>query len=97
MGRLTRTSRERDRALEQRLRIRDLSIAIAAAGTIVFAGVAAATIPGHAATSSSASSGGSSGTSPASSGSSSSGSLQAPLQLPTSAPAGSGGVVTGGS
>ena len=93
--------RVRDRALEQRLRIRDLSIALASAGTIIFASVAAATIPGHTAQTGGSQASGqvpSGGTSPLVSGSASSGGgLQPPQNLPTQGQGSGGGVVTGGS
>jgi uncharacterized membrane protein len=97
---------ERDRALELRAHIRNLSIGLAAAGTAVFAAVAATTLPGHAATGSQLQppnqlpiAGQSVGTvvtggSTASS-ATSSGGLQPPSQLPSLGQG--GGVVTGGS
>jgi hypothetical protein len=103
---------DRDRALELRGRIRDLTIAVAAGGTVFLAAVAAATLPGH----SSSTAGGlqqpgqapgsSSGGSGLVTGGSSLGSqgtaanngssLQQPAQLPSSG-LGGGGLVTGGS
>jgi hypothetical protein len=83
-----RNRAERDRALELRAHIRNLSIGLAAAGTLVFAAAAATTLPGHAAT----------GGSPVASATGSgtfSGGLQPPSQLPSLGQG--GGVVTGGS
>jgi hypothetical protein len=107
---VTRNHAERDRALERRAHIRNLSIGLAAAGTAVFAAVAATTLPGHAAMGSqlqppnqppiagqsvgSVVTGGSTASSATGSGTSSSG-LQAPSQLPSLGQG--GGVVTGGS
>jgi hypothetical protein len=105
-----RHSAERDRALDLRTQIRNLSIGLAAAGTAVFAAVAATTLPGHAAIGSqlqppnqlpvagqsvgSVVTGGSTASSATGSGTSSGG-LQPPSQLPS---LGQGaGVVTGGS
>jgi len=101
---------ERDRALELRAHIRNLSIGLATAGTAVFAAVAATTLPGHAATGSqlqppnqlpiagqsvgSVVTGGSTASRVTGSGTSSSG-LQPPSQLPSLGQG--GGVVTGGS
>ncbi|MGD0372751.1 MAG: hypothetical protein ABSC16_13775 [Candidatus Dormibacteria bacterium] len=102
---MRRNRAERDRALELRAHIRNLSIGLAAAGTAVFAVVAASTLPGHAATGGqlqppnqlpatgqsvgSVVTGGSTASSTAGSG------LQAPSQLPSLGQG--GGVVTGGS
>jgi uncharacterized membrane protein len=103
---VTRHGAERDRALNLRTQIRNLSIGLAAGGTAVFAAVAATTLPGHAATNSqlqapnqlpvAGQSVGSvvTGGSTASSGSSGGG-LQPPSQLPSLGQG--GGVVTGGS
>ena len=107
---MRRHSAERDRALDLRTQIRNLSIGLAAAGTAAFAAVAATTLPGHAATGSqlqppnqppiagqsvgSVVTGGSTASSATGSGTSSSG-LQAPSQLPSLGQG--GGVVTGGS
>ena len=107
---MTRHGAERDRALDLRTQIRNLSIGLAAAGTAVFAAVAATTLPGHAATSSqlqapnqlpiagqgagSVVTGGSTASS-GTGGGSSSGALQPPSQLPSLGQG--GGVVTGGS
>jgi hypothetical protein len=101
---------ERDRALELRAHIRNLSIGLAAAGTAVFAAVAATTLPGHAATGSQLQppnqlpiagqsvgtvvTGGST-TSSVTGSATSSGGLQPPSQLPSLGQG--GGVVTGGS
>lgn len=107
-----RRSRERDRALELRAHVRDASIALAAAGTIVLAGVAAATLPGTSPSGTglqapgqppaaaqgggSAVSGGS--TVPGSTGGGGTGSgLQAPAQPPGSAQGGGISGVTGAS
>ncbi len=85
---MTRHSAERDRALDLRTKIRDFSIGLAAAGTLMFAAVAATTLPGHAATSGSTASS-------ATGSATSSGGLQPPSQLPSLGQG--GGVVTGGS
>ncbi|MGA8015600.1 MAG: hypothetical protein WCB85_06755 [Candidatus Dormiibacterota bacterium] len=87
------SSRDRDRALDLRTRIRDYCIALAVAGTAVFALVAAATLPGRS-TAGTAASQGSSQAAAQSAGTAGSG-LQAPSQLPTQGQG--GGVVTGGS
>jgi hypothetical protein len=105
-----RHSAERDRALDLRTQIRNLSIGLAAAGTAAFAAVAATTLPGHAATGSqlqppnqlpiagqsvgSVVTGGSTASSATGSGTNSGG-LQPPSQLPSLGQG--GGVVTGGS
>jgi hypothetical protein len=107
---MRRSRAERDRALELRAHIRNLSIGLAAAGTAVFAAVAATTLPGHAATGSqlqppnqlpiagqsvgSVVTGGSAAASVTGSTTSSS-ALQPPSQLPSLGQG--GGVVTGGS
>ena len=101
---------ERDRALALRAHIRDLSIGLAAAGTVVFAAVAATTLPGHATTGSqlqppnqlpvagqsvgSVVTGGSTA-SGATGSATAGGGLQPPSQLPSLGQG--GGVVTGGS
>ncbi|MGA9114106.1 MAG: hypothetical protein WB802_09975 [Candidatus Dormiibacterota bacterium] len=107
---MRRNRAERDRALELRAHIRNLSIGLAAAGTFVFAAVAAMTLPGHAASGGqlqppnqlpiggqsvgSVVTGGSAASSASGSGASSAG-LQPPSQLPSLGQG--GGVVTGGS
>ncbi len=101
---MRRSRAERDRALELRAHIRNLSIGLAAAGTAVFAAVAATTLPGHAATSGqlpiagqsvgSVVTGGSTASGATGSGTSNGG-LQPPSQLPSLGQG--GGVVTGGS
>jgi len=104
-----RNRAERDRALELRAHIRNLSLGLAAAGTVVFAAVAATTLPGHATggqlqppnqlpiagqSVGSVVTGGSTASSATGSGTSSGG-LQPPSQLPSLGQG--GGVVTGGS
>ena len=107
---MTRHGAGRDRALDLRTQIRNLSIGLAAAGTAVLAAVAATTLPGHAATSGqlqppnqlpiagqsvgSVVTGGSTA-SGATGSAASSGGLQPPRQLPSLGQG--GGVVTGGS
>jgi len=101
---------ERDRALDLRRQIRNGSIALAAAGTAVLAGLAAATIPGKTTSSSqlqgprqlpSAAQGGGivtgGSTVQGSSGTTTSGGLQAPNQLPSLGQGGGVSAVTGGS
>jgi len=105
-----RNRAERDRALQLRAHMRNLSIGLAAVGTVVFATVAATTLPGHAAASGqlqppsqlpaagqsvgSVVTGGSTASSTTGS-ATSSGGLQPPSQLPSLGQG--GGVVTGGS
>jgi hypothetical protein len=105
-----RNSTERDRALDLRTQIRNVSIALAAAGTAVLAAVAATTLPGHAATGSQLQSpsqlpvagqsvggvvtGGSTASGATGSGTTGGG-LQPPSQPPSLGQG--GGVVTGGS
>lgn len=107
---MRRSRAERDRALELRAHIRNLSMGLAAAGTAVFAAVAATSLPGHAAIGSQLQppnqlpiagqsvgtvvTGGST-TSSVTGSATSSGGLQPPSQLPSLAQG--GGVVTGGS
>ena len=107
---MRRSCAERDRALELRAHIRNLSMGLAAAGTAVFAAVAATSLPGHAAIGSQLQppnqlpiagqsvgtvvTGGST-TSSVTGSATSSGGLQPPSQLPSLAQG--GGVVTGGS
>ena len=101
---------ERDGALDLRTQIRNLAIGLAAAGTAVFAAVAATTLPGHATSGSqllppnqlplagqsvgTVVTGGSTASGAAGSGTASGG-LQPPGQLPSLGQG--GGVVTGGS
>ncbi len=106
---MTRHGAERDRALGLRTQIRNLSVGLAAAGTALFAAVAATTLPGHAASGSqllppnqlpigsqsvgSVVTGGS--TAAGATGSGTASGLQPPSQLPSLGQG--GGVVTGGS
>ena len=92
---MTSTIRDRDRALDLRVQIRDYSIALAAVGTVVLAIVAAATLPGRATASAAPAQITSQSPTAGQSTGSAAGALQPPSQAPILGQG--GGVVTGGS